>query len=58
MSNDNPNMPLDEAGDVTVEDGAVLVDGPDGVAITLTPGAARVFGERLIEAAAKAGSSS
>ena len=39
-------QPFDEAGEVSVEEGIVLVDGPDGVAISLTPSAARIFGER------------
>jgi hypothetical protein len=51
MSDSNPKQPFDEAGEVAVEAGVVLVDGPDGVAITLTPRAARLFGERLIAAA-------
>jgi hypothetical protein len=46
--------PFDHAGEVTVEGGVVLVDGPDGVAISLTPAAARIFGERLIDAADEA----
>jgi hypothetical protein len=50
----NPIQPFDEAGAVSVEEGIVLVDGPDGVAIALTPEAARVLGERLIAAADKA----
>ena len=33
----NPHAPFDEPGKVSVEDGIVLVDGPDGVAIALTP---------------------
>ena len=47
----NPHAPFDEPGKVSVEDGIVLVDGPDGVAIALTPPAARVMGERLLAAA-------
>ena len=54
MSASDQNQPFDEAGDVTVEAGIVLVDGPDGVAISLTPMAARTFGERLIAAADEA----
>jgi hypothetical protein len=46
--------PFDEAGEVSVEEGIILIDGPDGVAIALTPGAARTFGERLIAAAEEA----
>ena len=54
MSARDLNTPFDEAGEVSVEDGVVLVDGPDGVAIALTPQAARTFGERLIAAAEEA----
>jgi hypothetical protein len=51
MDDTNLSQPFDEAGEVTVEAGIVLVDGPDGVAISLTPQAALLFGERLIAAA-------
>jgi hypothetical protein len=54
MPNDDLIQPFDEAGEVSVQDGVVLVDGPDGVAIALTPRAARTFGERLIAAASDA----
>ncbi len=54
MRDSDQKQPFDEAGEVTVEAGVVLVDGPDGVAIALTPEAARTFGERLIAAAGKA----
>jgi hypothetical protein len=50
----NPIQPFDEADAVSVEDGIVLVDGPGGVAIALTPEAARGLGQRLIAAADKA----
>lgn len=46
-----PTEPLDEPGAATAEDGHVVLDGPDGVAITLTPDAAVTTGRRLIEAA-------
>ena len=39
---------------VQVVDGEVVVLGPNGVAIALTPEAARVSGERLLEAARSA----
>ncbi len=55
MADSEHDEPFDEAGEVTVEAGVVLVDGPDGVAISLTPAAAQVFGERLIAAAKAAG---
>ena len=43
-----------EASDVTSEDGQVLLDGPDGVDVALTPEAAEETGDRLIEHAANA----
>ena len=48
------NAPFDQPGEVSVEQGVVLVDGPDGVAIALTPLAAKTMGERLIAAAEQA----
>nr|WP_139198014.1 hypothetical protein [Sphingomonas gellani] len=42
--------PQSEPGDVTVEGGWVILDGPDGVALTLTPQAAGETGRRLIAA--------
>ncbi|MEZ5654962.1 MAG: hypothetical protein R3E04_03575 [Sphingobium sp.] len=42
--------PFTEAGEASAEEGHVFLDGPDGVAITLTPEAARLTGERLIAA--------
>ena len=46
--------PFDTAMTVQVVDGEIVVLGPNGVAIALTPEAARVSGERLVEAAARA----
>ena len=45
---------LDEPGDVSAEEGEVLLDGPDGIAISLSPHAAHITGERLIAAAKEA----
>jgi hypothetical protein len=39
---------------VQVVDGEVIALGPDGLAIALTPQAARLSGQRLIEAASQA----
>lgn len=39
-----------KAGTADAEDGFVVLDGPDGVAITLTPEAANIMGESLIAA--------
>ena len=43
-----------EPSDVNAEQGHVLVEGPDGVAVTLTPDAAEETGRRLILAATQA----
>ena len=47
-------QPLTKPGMATAEDGVVMLDGPDGVAITLTADAAARTGVSLIEAAATA----
>lgn len=44
----------DEPSSVDSERGQVIVDGPDGVAVTLTPEAAEETGDRLITHAVKA----
>ena len=46
--------PFDIPGEADAEQGHVLLDGPDGVAITLTPAAAEGTAHNLIEAARKA----
>lgn len=43
-----------EPSEVDVEQGQVIVEGPDGVAVTLTPDAAEETGRRMIDAAAQA----
>ena len=43
-----------EPSNVVAEQGEVLVEGPDGVAVTLTPDAAEETGRRLISAAREA----
>lgn len=43
-----------EPSEVIVEEGEVIVEGPDGVAVTLTPDAAEETARRLAEAAAEA----
>jgi len=49
--NDNPaTEPFNDAGVATVEDGHVVLDGPDGIAITLTAQAAVATGRSLMEA--------
>lgn len=44
----------DDAGKAVAEEGLVLLDGPDGIAIALTPNAAELTGQELIRAAAEA----
>jgi hypothetical protein len=44
----------DVPGVADAEQGSVLLDGPDGVAVTMTPGAATATGESLIGAAKRA----
>ena len=41
------NKVHDEASDVDAEEGAVIVDGPDGVAVSLTPEAALETADKL-----------
>jgi hypothetical protein len=45
---------FDEATKVTAKDGEVILDGPDGVDVKLTPEAARETSNRLWDGAAKA----
>ena len=47
MTRDNV---YDEPSTVIAEDGEVIVDGPDGVAISFTPGAAIATSDRLFQA--------
>jgi hypothetical protein len=44
----------DEPSKVDAEDGHVIVDGPDGVDILMTPAAAEETSDRLLWGAAKA----
>ena len=46
--------PYDEPSDTTAEQGAVVVKGPDGVDVTLTPEAAEETSDRLLQGAAQA----
>ena len=43
-----------EPSEVAAEQGNVIVEGPDGVAVTLTPDAAEETGRRMIHAALEA----
>ncbi len=44
----------ENASNVTAEEGVVMVDGPDGVAVSLTPEAAAETSDRLLVGAAEA----
>jgi len=44
----------DVAGKASAEEGVVLLDGPDGVAVTMTADAAEGTGQALIRAARQA----
>ncbi len=46
--------PLDRPSRIAAEDGEVLVDGPNGIALSLTPEAAEETSQRLLEGAALA----
>lgn len=46
--------PEDQPGTTSVEEGIVILDGPDGVAVAMTPAAARETGRRLLAAADEA----
>jgi hypothetical protein len=43
--------PCEAPGIASVEDGVVLLDGPDGIAVSMTPEAARATAESLRKAA-------
>jgi hypothetical protein len=44
----------DQPSEVTAEEGEVIVEGPDGVAVSFTPDAAAETSERLLYGAAHA----
>ena len=48
------HKPYDTPASATAEEGEVMLDGPAGVALSLTPGAARATARSIAEAAAKA----
>jgi hypothetical protein len=43
--------PFDKGGQAVAEEGIVLLDGPDGIAISMTADAAEQTGSSLLEAA-------
>jgi hypothetical protein len=49
-----PVTSYSEPSEVNAEQGIVIVEGPDGVAVTLTADAAEETGQRLIRAASEA----
>jgi membrane peptidoglycan carboxypeptidase len=51
---DDRDKLYDEATKVTAKDGEVILDGPDGVDVKLTPEAANETSDRLLEAASQA----
>ena len=44
----------DGPSEVVADEGEVIVEGPDGVAVTTTPDAAEETGKRMLEAASEA----
>jgi hypothetical protein len=48
------NLPHTTPGEVSAEQGEVLIDGPNGLTTALTPDAAEETGKRLIDAADEA----
>jgi hypothetical protein len=43
-----------QAGEAQAENGVVIIDGPDAVALSMTPEAAAQMGQRMIDAAGEA----
>lgn len=54
MPEANPPKPEIEPGEASAEEGVVVLDGPDGVAISIQPEPAAETGRRLIDAAQEA----
>jgi hypothetical protein len=50
----NRDKPYDEPSEVDAEEGQVIVDAPDAVAVSFTPDAAAETSQRLLFGAAKA----
>jgi hypothetical protein len=54
MTNHAPTDPFTDPGVATAEDGHVILEGPGGIAITMTADAAIATGRSLIEAGEQA----
>ncbi|MFD1104806.1 MULTISPECIES: hypothetical protein [Sphingobium] len=54
MSSYSPTDPFADPGIATAEDGHVILEGPGGIAITMTAEAAIATGQSLIEAGEQA----
>ncbi len=54
MNPEVSHVPADQPGVATAEEGIVLLDGPNGAAIAMTPDAATITGYSLIAAAEEA----
>ena len=54
MNPEVSHVPADQPGVATAEEGIVLLDGPNGAAIAMTPDAATLTGSSLIAAAEEA----
>lgn len=54
MNSTSLPQPHAEPGSASAEEGLVVLDGPNGVAVTMTPDAAARTGQSLISAAALA----
>jgi hypothetical protein len=49
-----PPKPHDKPSRVAAEEGEVLIDGPNGIALSLTPEAAEETSQRLLDGAVRA----
>ncbi|MEZ0242398.1 MAG: hypothetical protein ACAH11_03415 [Sphingomonas sp.] len=54
MNPEVSHVPADQPGVATAEQGIVLLDGPNGAALAMTPEAATITGYSLIAAAEEA----
>lgn len=50
MNSRSPTEPIADAGVASAEDGHVILEGPNGIAITLTADAAMATGRSLVQA--------